>query len=200
MAEGQEFWPAGEEQEFWLTEEEVRKLLQGELLWREVESDRARAAAELEEIEAQKTAETARLGEAVLRESFAEEDGPELAAEEKDLELVAEEDGPELVAEEERSEADAERDGSKSKMPWEYSQDEREFIWNLDTNAPEWLNDSATDTKSFDFASNEMKRLLTEEDRPPSPIWRGAGLLVIMAALAAATFGVWWYFVYQAPP
>jgi hypothetical protein len=206
MAEEQEFQPAGEEQDIWLTEEAVQKLLRGQILWREIETNREQITATAEE-EAEKNALRPEDGEAAERSGFAEPElfspGGGAAAKKYETpweytEAVTEE----AAAETGRPEPELFSLGGgaaaeKHKMPWEYTEAERAMIWkDAGAASPPWLADNQTDTKSFGFTVNEMQQILTEETNAASPFLRGLRLIVLMAVLAAATFGVWWYFIY----
>ncbi|MDR1322070.1 MAG: hypothetical protein LBK56_11685 [Gracilibacteraceae bacterium] len=239
MAEEQEFGSVGE---IWLTGEEVNKLLRGDILWHEVEADRARA-------EARVRAE-ALAAEYSARETTVEQAGPEtppaaavygtagmavgtaeydpvddaLAPAERgvagaadgtaamvDDATMAADDTAETAAADAATgtaadtaeaigtaDAPAADRAEMGKNPWECTPEEREILWPLpESGFPDWMKAEKAEPQSVYFQANEMKQILTEETTDlPSSIWRGAKLVGLMLALAAATFGVWWYFIY----
>jgi hypothetical protein len=265
MAEEQDFRP-GEEQEIWLTEDEVQQLLQGGLLWAELEAERARAAEKAAAPAWEEAAPgTAAAGEVEAEQAAAEQALAEQAAAERALaeQALAEQAAAEQAEAEPApgggtaaAEQDADADAAAaeqaaqaapagadpdptplrhaafgeaesqyphgfraaepapgggtaaaeaapppppdSRMPWEYTARERESLWGTDTEAPPWLAGREGESKPFDLGVNEMQRLITEEPDAPSSFGRGARLVALMAVLAAATFGLWWYFIYGA--
>ncbi|MDR1070167.1 MAG: hypothetical protein LBL37_05245 [Gracilibacteraceae bacterium] len=224
MAEEQEFGSVGE---IWLTGEEVNKLLRGDILWHEVEADRARTEARIRA--------EALAAEYSAREKAAEQAGPETppaAAADETTRLTAEYDAVRTAERDEvravddtaltaddaamtaaadtaetaaadpaeaigTAEAPAAGTAEAGKNPWECTPEEREILWPLpESGFPDWMKTEKAEPPSVYLQANEMKQILTEEPDLPSSVWRGAKLVGLMLALAAATFGVWWYFIY----
>jgi hypothetical protein len=216
MTEERKFDPECEEQEIWLTEDEVKRLLLGTVSWDEFAAERRRLAA----VEQAKSEALAAAAAVTAVTAGTETSGTPKAASPTETgtgasgtpkaEAAAEmEKGTsgtpkaEAAAEAEtgisgapkaEAAAEAEAVAPPKKMPWDYTDSERDALWQQDTSRPDWLD--GDNARFLDFDSNEMKRLLTEEPAPRASIWRGARLVGLMLVLAAATFGVWWYFVY----